>query len=52
MELLTQVGAVAAGLVGLWALYGITVSAVGAARRRGPDDERIRAMYGQNATRR
>ena len=52
MELLMQVGAVAAGLVGLWALYGITVSAIGAARRRSPDDERLRALYGQNSTRR
>ena len=52
MELVVQVGAVVAGLVGLWALYGITVSAAGAMRRRGSDDQRLRAMYGQSSHRR
>jgi hypothetical protein len=49
MELMTQVGTVVAGLIGLWALYGITVAAAGAARRRGEEaeDRHARAIYGQ-----
>ena len=48
-----QVGVVLAGLIGLWALYGVTVAAVGAVgavRRRddGTADRRARAIYGQH----
>ena len=53
MDVTMQVVAVAAGLAGLWALYGLTVAAGRALRRRTDDaeDRRLRALYGEDGRR-